>query len=225
MVFKTFAMLAAMVVLVAACGVPKPQEAPNKGVVAPAPALPPSGAAAYQIDPAQSELRLLVYRAGPMARLGHNHVIVNRAVGGWVASAASASAASFALRVPVADFSVDDAAARAQEGPDFPDAVSDDAKAGTRRNMLGSALLDADHFPDITLTSIAVKPAAGTQPGHRAVLQVPFTLEDSADRIAASGMVALRQSEMGLTPISVMLGAVQVQDEFTLKFKLVARKS
>jgi hypothetical protein len=29
---------------------------------------------------------------------------------------------------------------------------------------------------------------------------------------------------MGLTPLSVMLGALQVQDELTVKFKLVAVK-
>ena len=32
----------------------------------------------YRIDERQSELRILVYRAGPLARLGHNHVMVNR---------------------------------------------------------------------------------------------------------------------------------------------------
>ena len=37
---------------------------------------------AYRVDENQSELRVLVYRAGAMARLGHNHVLVNRALCG-----------------------------------------------------------------------------------------------------------------------------------------------
>jgi hypothetical protein len=32
----------------------------------------------------------------------------------------------------------------------------------------------------------------------------------------------LRQSDLGLTPFSVMLGALQVQDEMHIKFKIVA---
>jgi hypothetical protein len=35
-------------------------------------------------------------------------------------------------------------------------------------------------------------------------------------------MVKLRQSALGLKPFSIMLGALQVQDEFTVKFTLVA---
>ena len=33
------------------------------------------GAREYRVDPARSLLQILVYRGGPMARLGHNHVI------------------------------------------------------------------------------------------------------------------------------------------------------
>jgi polyisoprenoid-binding protein YceI len=101
--------------------------------------------------------------------------------------------------------------------------------------MLSAALLDADRYPIITLTSIAVAQAeapgqlaatlAVEVAGHESTLVVPFTLETSAGRVSAFGTVALRQSELGLTPFSVMLGALQVQDEFTVKFKLVALKN
>jgi hypothetical protein len=40
--------------------------------------------------------------------------------------------------------------------------------------------------------------------------------------VSASGSVALRQTALGLVPFSVMLGALQVQDELTVKFRLVA---
>jgi hypothetical protein len=234
--------------LLAACGAPKIRPTSEPGVApAPAPESPAAGVAspgvpaAYAIDAAQSELRLLVYRAGPLARLGHNHVIINRALGGWVDAREPISSASFSLRVAVAGFVVDDAGARGEEGADFAAEVPDDAKSGTRHNMLGAALLDSDRYPTITLTSTAIARQGGMLratltvelKGHESVIVVPFTLamsaelspENSADRIAASGTAVLRQSELGLTPFSIMLGALQVQDEITVKFKVIALKS
>jgi hypothetical protein len=217
--------------LLAACGAPKPREVPNEGAPQTlAPGQPPGGAGVYRIDSAQSELRLLLHRAGPLARLGHNHVIVNRAVGGWVKFAGNVAAASFSLSVPVADFVVDDAQMRRDEGADFFEEVPDDAKSATRHNMLSAELLDAEHFPAITLASVAVTQAPGTLTatlalsvaGHQSTLMVPFILETSPGRLAASGTAVLRQSAMGLTPFSVMLGALQVQDELSIRFKLVA---
>src|ERR1700730_6173533 len=154
MAFKNFAATALCIGL-DACGAPTPRQPPavGQGVQSPR---PPAGAAAYSIDSAQSELRLLVYRAGPMARLGHNHVILNRAVGGWVDAAARLESASFSLYVPVADFIVDDARARSEEGQEFSAEVPEEAKSGTRRNMLGAALLDAERFPVSTLTRSVV---------------------------------------------------------------------
>ncbi|HLZ99709.1 MAG TPA: YceI family protein [Steroidobacteraceae bacterium] len=225
--FKNFA-AAALCLCLAACGAPKTRQPPAKGEELPR---PPAGAAAYSIDPAQSELRVLVYRAGPMARLGHNHVILNRAVGGWVDAAARPESASFSLYVPVADFVIDDARARSEEGPDFSAEVPEEAKSGTRRNMLGEALLDAGRFPVITLTSVGIRQApdggiAATLTigvaGRESTVVVPFVLEASVGRISAAGSVVLRQSELGLTPLSVMLGALQVQDDITVRFRFVA---
>ena len=235
--FKNFA-AACLCVGLAACGAPKTRQSPAMGEGV-EPTRPPAGAAAYSIDSAQSELRLLVYRAGPMARLGHNHVILNRAIGGWVDAAAaglpgsrpSPESASFSLYVPVADFIVDDAPARSEEGQDFSADVPEEAKSGTRRNMLSAAVLDAERFPVITLTSVGITEASEGNltatltigvAGHESTLTVPFRLTISPDRISAAGSVVLRQSDLGLTPLSVMLGALQVQDDLTVKFKFVA---
>jgi hypothetical protein len=231
--FKNFA-AACLCVSLAACGAPKTRQSPAMGEGV-EPARPPAGAAAYSIDSAHSELRLLVYRAGPMARFGHNHVILNRAIGGWVDAAARPESASFSLYVPVADFVVDDARARSEEGQDFSAEVPEEAKSGTRHNMLGAALLDAERFPIMTLTSVGIAqdptlPESGNLvatltvglAGHESTLVVPFLLTISPDRISAAGTAVLRQSDLGLTPISAMLGALQVQDEITVKFKFVA---
>jgi hypothetical protein len=175
-------------------------------------------------------------RTGPLARLGHNHVMVNRALRGAVsfpdaAGAAGADgaarAAVFWLDVPAAGFVVDDDRARAEEGPDFAAEVSDDAKSGTRQNMLSAGVLDADEFPVITIRSIAISDSGEATvsigiAGHESTIDVTFERHSDDQRLSASGSLQLRQSALGLTPYSLMLGALQVQDSVTIKFKIVA---
>jgi len=227
-VFRSYCAVVLALLLLAACGAPQSRRAEPQR---PAGAIqPPPPGALYRIDPAQSELRILVYRAGPMAQLGHNHVIVNRSLGGWVRYAGTASAASFFLSVPAAGFAVDDPALRREEGADFAEDASDDAKSGTLRNMLSPAVLDAAQFPAITLRSLAVTAAHGALEasvsvevaGHQSTLAVPFTADIAPGRLSAGGTFTVRQSALGLAPFSVMLGALRVQDEMRVKFKFVA---
>jgi polyisoprenoid-binding protein YceI len=220
---------AILALLLTACGAPKPrQAAPPAELV---PAKPPSVAGrVYHIDPAQSELRVLVYKSGPMASLGHNHVIVNRELTGWVKYLGLASAASFSVTVPVAGFVVDESQMRREEGADFPGEIPDDAKSGTLKNLLGPAVLDAGQFPAISVRSVNVTDAHGalqatlalSVAGHESTLIVPFTLVNSPERLTASGALTVRQSALGITPFSIFLGALRVQDEMRLKFKFVA---
>ena len=242
--FKIGLSLCAVLIL-AGCGGPRTRPAPNAaGEAAPVPAVgavpdagtlpaPPSGVPVYRIDGGHSEIRLLVYRAGPMSKFGHNHVMVNGAVSGWVATVDGMQGATLSLRIPVAAFVVDDAAARAAEGADFTEEVAGDARDGTRHNMLSEGCLDGDRYPNITLTSrsfamVEGKPVATlavTVAGHESTLVVPFALEVSAERVSGSGTFVLRQSDLGLVPFSILLGALQVQNDITVKFSLVAVKS
>jgi hypothetical protein len=241
LVFKKLS-IGLLALLLAACGAPRPRHAPPQNPVeSPStPNLSLSGRV-YRIDESHSELRILVYRAGPLAHLGHNHVIINRSLHGAVNVAAGGSA--FSVEVPVGGFVVDDAQARSEEGPDFAAAVPDDAKSGTLRNMLGTALLDADEFPTIVVKSAAAAvsrdaPQAGVQggpssgdvtvavaisvAGHESTIEVPLKLQSDSNRLSASGSLELRQTALGLTPYSLMLGALQVQDAMTIKFDIVA---
>jgi hypothetical protein len=234
-VFKSLG-IGAVALTLAACGALKPHQAGP-----PPPVEPPRfgeqqiPGKAYHVDGTQSELRVLVRRAGPLARLGHNHVMVNRALRGAVIVADAPDGSAFWLDAPAAGFTVDDAAARADEGPDFAAEVPDDAKSGTLQNMLGAAVLDAAEFPQIEVKSVAVlSPSGADAPGalratvaisiagHESRIDVPFNLQSDADQLSASGTVDLRQTDLGLTPYSLMLGALQVQDAITVKFKIVA---
>jgi hypothetical protein len=237
-VFKTLG-VAALALVLAACAARQPRPAPP-------PCLDDSSSRhdwvlpgrVFAIDTDQSELRILVYRAGPMARLGHNHVLVNRALCGAAGLPDTAGAAGFWLKVPLARFEVDDAQARALEGTDFAAEVSQSAKSGTLEHMLGASLLDAAEFPAIIVHGAAQSGAgqglAGTATltakvavnvaGHESTIDVPFTLKADSSRLLATGTLELRQTALGLTPYSLMLGALQVQDAMTIKFKIAARR-
>jgi hypothetical protein len=219
------------------CGAPRPRQnaagaghgadhGPPQGAVAQA----DSGAHVYRIDADRSELRVLVYRAGPMARFGHNHVLINRALDGTVMLGLPRAASSFSFTVPVADFVVDEPQSRQQEGADFPGEIPDDARSGTLHNMQSPALLDAAEFPVITVDSVAVTEApagmiatlAVKVAGHESRIDAPFALEGDAHTLVASGSMDLRQSALGLKPFSILLGALQVEDTMRVKFQITA---
>jgi hypothetical protein len=219
---------AVLVLSLAACAArhPRPVAPPEVPAQARLQALPAPGE--YRIDSSASELRLLVYRAGPLANLGHNHVMVNRALTGVAQIGSGVSASSFSLSMRGDDFVIDDAQARQEEGGDFPGDIPEDAKAGTRRNMLSSAVLNAAEFPDITVRSTSLTGTLNklnadleiTAAGHTSRISVPLSLQGDAHHFTAVGLMELRQTALGLTPYSLLHGALQVQDAMQLKFKI-----
>ena len=225
--FKRIA-AAVLMLSLAACAArhPRPVAPPQVQPLPSLQTLPAPGE--YRIDSGTSELRLLVYRAGPLANLGHNHVMVNRAVTGAVQIGAGVSASSLSLRVRADDFVIDDAQSRQEEGGDFPGDIPEDAKAGTRRNMLSTAVLNAAEFPDITVKSTSLTGTLNelnadleiTAAGHTSRISVPLSLQGDAHHFTAVGLLELRQTTLGLTPYSLLHGALQVQDAMQLKFKI-----
>jgi polyisoprenoid-binding protein YceI len=219
---------AVLILCLAACAAQRPRPAAPQSVPQPAAGaqvLPAPGA--YQIDSGESELKVLVYRAGPLANLGHNHVMVNHHVTGQAQIGTNISSSSFSLKVPVEDFAVDEPLARREEGGDFPGEIPEDARSGTRRNMLGPALLNAAEYPAISVTCTAIDETEGaltayltvSVAGQEAKVTAPFTLTSDAHHLTAVGSVELRQTAIGLKPYSLMHGALQVQDAVRVKFK------
>lgn len=191
----------------------------------------PAGYTRYRVIAAESEIRALVFRDGPMARLGHNHVLNSRGLTGDIFLGDKGEAPRFALLLPVASFSVDDAELRAEEGEEFPGEVDEEAIAGTRKNLLSEALLDGANFPEIRVTSRTV---AGQAPdytvtvaidvkGHVRDLQVPVLVEQWAGELRVTGQFIATHADLGLTPLSVMGGLLSVRDEIRLRFRIVAR--
>src|SRR5256886_7042146 len=144
--------------LLAACPLPPPAPAgPVAGAPPPAAAETPAPheGVPYDIVADESLLTIRVYRGGTLASAGHNHLIALHALTGTVYVPEDVMRASSEARIPVAELTVDEAALRTQEhSPDFPPDVPDAAREGTRRNMLGEALLAGERNPQIVLRAL-----------------------------------------------------------------------
>lgn len=190
----------------------------------------PAGTRAFEIDPERSGITILVYRSGPLARFGHNHVVTSGTETGvaWVGRDPAES--GFELRIPVASLVVDDPAARAAAGGQFAGEVPESAREGTYANMTRPEVLDVAEFPDILVRCSGLagtweQPVAAAELTIRGVtrrVEVPTELTRAGDTIAARGSLRIRQTDFGITPFSIGGGAIQVGDELDLSFAIVA---
>ena len=218
--------------LLAACQT-APTTTHGTEALAPLPTLPVPGAAHYVVHAELSDVRFLVYRTGALASFGHNHVIQAKDIHGDVYLADDFQASGFSLDLPVAGFVVDDPKARSVEGPDFAKQPSDAAIDGTRKNMLGPDLLDAAHFPEVSIRSVKLLgPDWGPDVTVRITLHgvardvsVPISVERSGDTLSVHGAFEIKQSDFGLKPFSVLGGGLQVADALRIRFHLVAQKA
>ena len=183
------------------------------------------GERVYCIDADESLVTIYVYRDGPLARMGHDHVVASRDVRGFAVVANEVSAARADLTLALEAMSVDEAALRDEAG--FESAPSAEDIAGTRANMLAS--LEAETYPDIDLhaTLMTGKPEARLAidlrlHGVTQSFDVPVVLLVAAEQLEVSGSFSLQQTQFGITPYSVFGGALSVADQLQVFFRLRA---
>lgn len=190
------------------------------------------GAAVYAVDAEKSTLAILVYRAGTLARLGHNHVMTANKLAGQAWIHPQFEKSGFDISFQVADLVVDDADARRAAGSEFPPEIPQSDKDATRTNMLKPEVLDAQQFPEIRVQATRVqgstdapKIVAGiTIKGVRREVEIPITLTVEPARLSAHGEFDILQSEFGIKPFSVGLGTLQVQDRLHVRFSIFAQR-
>jgi hypothetical protein len=180
------------------------------------------GEPVYAIEPARSLVVLEVRRAGRLARLGHDHVVASHDVQGYVAPDARRAD----LFVRLDELVVDEVDLRNEAG--FGARPPDAAVAGTRANMLGP-VLHADRHPFATIHVVAVDAGgdldvAITLDGVTHASRVHAAITREGETIAATGRFALDQTDFGITPLSVLAGAIQVQNRVDVRFAIRARQ-
>lgn len=231
------AVIAALILLAAGCAAPPPAPPVPAGVPQGFPVEryrnPAEGEVVYEVDPSRSLVQVFAYRGGTLARMGHDHVIASRDVSGFVLlrdGDRDGSRFVADLFAALAAMTVDEAALRADAG--FTTEPSQSDREGTRGNMLQS-LEAADH----PFVSAVVESRANTIADARsgAVLDValslhgvtrefklPIALERQAASMTASGSFELLQSDFGITPFSVLGGALAVKDKLDVRFEIHA---
>lgn len=214
------------------CATSRPPQESRPPAVVTAPATPAAAAHDYRVDTTRSLLQILVYRGGKLAALGHNHVIASHDLTGTVMRAEPLTGTRFDIELPVPSLTVDEPELRREAGADFEAEVPQSARDGTRRNLLSGAVLDAEHFAAIRLRATD---AVDLQDGRFDVgvdveikgqirrLRVPVQLQVAANELIATGELAVLQSDLGLTPFTALLGALTVENQMRVRFRVVAK--
>lgn len=193
----------------------------------------PTGATLYRAEGNASQLRFYLHADGPLARVGHNHVISARGLEGEVWLQPQPEHSTCALRLPVAAMVIDDPQERSAAGGEFAEPLDAAARDGTRTHMLGERQLDAARFPFIALHCVRMTTTraglllelAITLRDRESHLSVPLRWQLQGGVLRASGEFSFRQSELGLEPYSLLLGALRVADPVQARFELVARRA
>jgi hypothetical protein len=189
-----------------------------------------SAAQRFHVLSDQSQLVVLVYRDGRLANLGHNHVISSADLQGEIYLADTLQNAALEIRLPVMTLDVDLPQQRLDAGEEFPGTLDQDAVSGTRTNMLSEQQLNAEIWPEIVLRSREVR---GSLPDSTVQIdiavrsyiykvEVPVHVVLADNRITATGSFQVNQTDLGLVPFSVMMGALKVKDRLDIRFTIVA---
>jgi len=186
----------------------------------------------YQIQTG-SDIHVLVYRAGALGKLGHNHVVSVAGPKGTIRYAPGARGSSVELTVPVRALIVDNPALRRAEGKDFSSQPSKSDISGTRANMLSKKLLNAARFPTIAIKGTLAPGATSAGAtlnvsvkilGRTRNVSLPVRLKLSGNVLEASGSRRLTHGQLGLKPFSALFGALKVADRMDLKYRIRAKR-
>ncbi len=179
----------------------------------------------YRVDAAQSLVAIDVRRAGTLARLGHDHVVASHALAGFVAPQRGRAD----LYVELERLTVDEPALRVEAGFETQPSASD--IEGTRTNML-EKVLESSRFPFavIAVTGVdagqrsATLAVTLTLHGQTRTVQAPAEVDVDADQLRVSGRFSFAQTDFGITPYSLLGGAIAVRNELDLRFRVIARR-
>jgi hypothetical protein len=214
----------------------------------------PAGAAApaapaWSVDLGRSLFAVLTRKAGPAARLAHDHLIVARAPRVELGLDPSApESARLAVTIPVQSLDVDPPAERAARSARLRELglldaelppVDEGDRGKVRVAMLDEGQLDGARFPAVSAELVALERRGGgaaarvalgwdatvrlTVRGRTVEKRVPARWELVDGELRAEAVAEARFTEFGIEPYSAFLGAVRNADLFHFVVEIVAR--
>ncbi len=166
-----------------------------------------------EIDVERSSMTIHVSKSGLFSFAGDNHEIQARISSGKVNEAAK----TVELKVESAKLTVLDPK------------LSESKRAEVQQEMLGPHVLDASRFPEISFRSTQVseeKPSTWRVTGNLTLhgQTHPITLHVNSNAGHYRGTAAIKQTDFGITPVSVAGGTIKVKDELSIDFDIVTRQ-
>ncbi len=186
----------------------------------------------YSIDSADSILRVYVGRAGPLARMGHNHVVHSRGITGEIHLAAERSESNASFEIPLSSFVVDDQSERdrasAAQRDGFDTQPGRRAIEGTRSNMMSEDVLNESLFPvvsaQISTASVSdqqwVFDIALSIAGSTVNLNIPASVTISESEISVSTSFSLQHEDLGMSVFSALGGSLRVAEQLDFELEI-----
>jgi polyisoprenoid-binding protein YceI len=180
----------------------------------------------YRVDTATSRIAISVGKAGFFAfAAGHAHEVVGPVASGEIDFDPDDPAGS-RVRVVVraAELKVDAAKEPPGDAPKI------------QETMDGAEVLNVEQYPDVRFesTGVVVRGRNGSAidltvagrlllHGTERSIVVPVRAEIYRDALTAAGRMSVKQSDYGMTPVTVAGGLVKVRDRLEITFSIVAR--
>jgi len=172
----------------------------------------------------------MVGRSGLLARMGHNHVIVNRSLTGSIRIDTQTTQTNARLVLPVSEFLVDEPEERLRAGPGYESVPDTSAKADTQANMMRPEILDAGTYPEIIIEANDATSTTGQTTvalvlwfkGRQVPLQLPIAVTVDDDKLVVDSIFSLDHQQLGLRPFSVLGGALRVAGRIDFELHLEA---
>jgi len=173
----------------------------------------PPTESARTVDVAHSSLRIRVYKTGLFSAFGHNHEIEAPLEAGEVVESGNLSVA---LRVDARKLKVLD-----------PE-VGSDTRAQVQQTMQGPQVLDSVHFPEIRFESGKIEAKGENRWTVRGNLTLhgqshPINFDVALSDRLYRGTATIKQTDFGITPVSVAGGSVKVKDDVKVEFGIALR--
>ncbi len=182
------------------------------------------------LDPAKSWVRIQVMKKGQLQNLGHNHVIENHNLTGEVVWDGTAANVHGEFSLPVEQFTVDDTEQRKQAGKEFEKEVSVNDILSIRRTMLSDRVLAAADFPAIKIVIQGVSAPSIDQAvdltltirGKTKTVRTAARVYMSEGVVYLEGRLRLKQSDFGITPVTILMGKLTIEDTIQIEYHLEA---
>jgi polyisoprenoid-binding protein YceI len=163
----------------------------------------------HAIDSGKSVMTVRVYKAGVFSALGHEHEIAAPITGGVVDSAAH----HVELHIKAGSLRVHDPNASERDRDEI------------QKTMLGSDVLDVEHYTEIVFRSTGLEPTGSYSWKVRGDLTLhgqtrPVTVEVRESSGHYVGSSRFKQTEFGMKPVKVAGGAIKVKDEVRVEFDI-----